>query len=116
MPPCHGGGRGFESRPVRKKGSENSEPFFMPYYVYILKSLVDGTYYKGSTEDYIKRLQEHNSGLSQYTARKVPWVLIYVEQHPDKRSALIRERKLKRCKAEYFEWLVNQPTNFLGIK
>ena len=21
MPPCHGGGRGFESRPVRKKGS-----------------------------------------------------------------------------------------------
>ena len=22
MPPCHGGGRGFESRPVRKRGKQ----------------------------------------------------------------------------------------------
>jgi putative endonuclease len=88
----------------------------MPYYVYILKSSVDGTYYKGSSEDYIKRFQEHNTGLSKYTARKVPWIFIYVEQHTDKRSALIRERKLKRCKAEYFEWLAKQPTNILCIK
>ena len=28
MPPCHGGGRGFESRPVRKKLS-NFESFFV---------------------------------------------------------------------------------------
>src|SRR6478735_8901430 len=28
MPPCHGGGRGFESRPVRKKGLLNCNPFF----------------------------------------------------------------------------------------
>ena len=25
MPPCHGGGRGFESRPVRKKASKKFE-------------------------------------------------------------------------------------------
>jgi hypothetical protein len=28
MPPCHGGGRGFESRPVRKKGGKAFIPFF----------------------------------------------------------------------------------------
>ena len=26
MPPCHGGGRGFESRPVRKKLAEKRTP------------------------------------------------------------------------------------------
>ncbi|RYG36101.1 MAG: GIY-YIG nuclease family protein [Chitinophagaceae bacterium] len=86
----------------------------MPFYVYILKSLKDGTYYKGSTEDYLKRLEYHNQGLSVYTSRKIPWQLIYVEEHADKRSMLIRERKLKKGKADYFEWLVKQPTNILN--
>ncbi|RYG36102.1 MAG: endonuclease, partial [Chitinophagaceae bacterium] len=68
----------------------------MPFYVYILKSLKDGTYYKGSTENYLKRLEYHNHGLSVYTSTKIPWQLIYVEEHADKRSMLIRERKLKK--------------------
>ena len=114
MPPCHGGGRGFESRPVRRKLRRNSELFvFMPYYVYILQSEIDGTYYKGSAADYMKRFSEHNAGLSRYTSSKIPWKLIYVEEHSDKRSALIREKKLKRCKADYFLWLVTQSTNIL---
>jgi len=48
--------------------------------------------------------------------QKIPWELFYVEEQPDKRSMLIRERKLKRCKAEYFEWLRNQPSNILNRK
>jgi putative endonuclease len=115
MLPCHGRGRGFESRPVRK-GFEKSKPFFMPYYVYILKSEKDGTYYKGSSEDYMRRFMEHNEGLSKYTSFKTPWKLIYVEACTDKRSALIRERKLKRCKEEYFEWLTKQVSNILNTK
>jgi putative endonuclease len=86
----------------------------MPYYVYILKSTIDGTYYKGSSENYLKRFDEHNAGLSKYTSHKIPWVLFYAEEHIDRRSALIRERKLKRCKEEYFEWLKTQPTNILN--
>ncbi|MBW7840694.1 MAG: GIY-YIG nuclease family protein [Chitinophagaceae bacterium] len=39
----------------------------MGYYVYILRSEVDGTYYKGSTEDPVRRLQDHNDGRSFYT-------------------------------------------------
>jgi predicted GIY-YIG superfamily endonuclease len=37
------------------------------YYVYILESLSNGDYYKGSTENYLKRFEEHNRGESQYT-------------------------------------------------
>ena len=85
----------------------------MPHYVYIIKSLKDGTYYKGYTEDYERRIIEHNEGLSQFTSSKRPWILVYVELHPDKRSALIREKKLKKCKKEYFEWLMLQPSNIL---
>ncbi|MFL9484869.1 GIY-YIG nuclease family protein [Chitinophagaceae bacterium LWZ2-11] len=86
----------------------------MPYYVYILRSLKDGTYYKGSTENYLKRFEEHNAGLSEYTSHKTPWELIYVEACEDKRNALIREKNLKKCKKEYFEWLRSQPTNLLN--
>jgi putative endonuclease len=83
------------------------------FYVYIIKSLKDGTYYKGFTEDYKKRLEEHNSGLSSFTSGKLPWQLIYVEAHSTKKDALIREKKLKKCKSDYFEWLALQNSNIL---
>ena len=86
----------------------------MIYYVYILKSQIDGTYYKGITSDYINRLKQHNSGLSEYTSHKMPWKLIYIESHLTKKSALIRERKLKKCKSDYFEWLCLQNSNLLN--
>jgi len=85
----------------------------MGYYVYIIKSLRDGTYYKGVSENYERRILAHNAGESTYTSNKTPWELIYVEVHRDKKSALIREKKLKRCKADYFEWLRSQPSNVL---
>jgi putative endonuclease len=86
----------------------------MPFYVYILKSEKDGTYYKGFTENFTRRLQNHNKGLSIFTSSKIPWKLIYVEEHLKKKSALVREKKLKRCKADYFEWLAAQDSNILN--
>ena len=87
----------------------------MAFYVYILKSKKDNSYYKGFTEDYIKRFNDHNNALSTYTSSKCPWELLYVEVHPTKKEALIRERKLKKCKSDYFEWLSKQPTNILKL-
>jgi len=85
----------------------------MSYYVYILRSTIDGTLYKGSSADYIQRFHAHNSGLSRYTRGKTPWELIYVEVHESKTSALIREKKLKRCNRNYLLWLIEQPGNIL---
>jgi putative endonuclease len=86
----------------------------MAHYVYILKSLKDGTYYKRYSPDYKARFEVHNRGDVFYTKRKAPWELFYVEVHADKKSALIREKKLKKCKKDYFEWLQKQPGNILN--
>jgi putative endonuclease len=83
------------------------------YYVYIIKSLSKGIYYKGVTENFERRLEQHNLGLSTYTSNAIPWELVYLEVHETKRAALIREKKLKKNKTVYIEWLIEQPTNLL---
>jgi putative endonuclease len=88
----------------------------MPWYVYILESEIDGDYYKGSTQDYLKRLEEHNTGLSKFTSTKLPWKLRYVEVFSTKKEALLREKQLKRQNRNYLAWLFNQNTNFLSKK
>jgi len=85
----------------------------MPYFVYLLQSEVDGTYYKGSTQDPISRMQQHNAGLSRYTAGKRPWRMVYLEEVADKTSMLIREKKLKRGNKDYFQKLIHGDRNIV---
>jgi len=74
----------------------------MPYIVYILKSLRDGSYYVGSTRDMSERLRRHNQGRSKYTKAKRPWELVFREEYPDRSSAMKREAKIKRRKSSQF--------------
>jgi len=79
----------------------------MPYYVYILQSELDGTFYVGSTCDLDARLARHNQGGSRYTKSKKPWRVIYSEELADKSKALVRERQIKSRKSrEYVETLL----------
>jgi putative endonuclease len=79
----------------------------MCYYVYLLQSEVDLTYYVGSSTNPDLRLVRHNSGGTRYTARKRPWKIVYVERHETKREALIRERFLKKQRnREFYERLI----------
>ena len=84
------------------------------YYVYIIESAVDGDFYKGSTEDYNKRLHEHNNGESQFTRSKVPWKLVFLKVFETKQATLIEEKRLKKCNKEYLRWLITQPQNILN--
>ncbi|MBS1669110.1 MAG: GIY-YIG nuclease family protein [Bacteroidetes bacterium] len=84
------------------------------YYVYIIESLVDRDLYKGSIENYQKRLEQHNNGVSQFTRTKMPWRLVFVQNVPTKKEALIIEKKLKRCNKQYLQWLIKQPVNNLN--
>jgi len=80
----------------------------MSYFVYIIKSLKDDTYYIGSTQDLSERMERHNQGRSTYTKSKKPWKLVYTEQHPDRSSATKREKEVKSKKSkEYIENLVS---------
>ena len=83
----------------------------MDYYVYILHSDQAGVYYKGFTSYPVLRLEEHNTGQSRYTSGKEPWRMVYLEKMPDKKSALIREKQLKRANLNYIKWLIEQSSN-----
>ena len=72
----------------------------MTYFVYILESQQDGSFYIGYTSDLTKRIVYHNSGRSTYTRKKQPWKLIYFEKFTEKRDAIIRERQIKSWKSK----------------
>ena len=79
----------------------------MPFYVYIIQSQIDGSYYIGSTQDIVERLERHNQGRSKYTKTKRPWKLVYSEEHPNRSVAVKREKEIKnRKKKIYIDTLV----------
>jgi putative endonuclease len=79
----------------------------MAYYVYILHSEKDGSYYIGHTADLDERIQRHNLGKSSYTKAKVPWKLVYREVFTTRSEATKREKEIKHMKSrEYVEQLV----------
>ena len=67
----------------------------MKYYVYVLKSKVDGRLYKGFTSRLEERLIEHNLGKTKSTKGYRPWVLVYSEIIEDLEKAVKREKFLK---------------------
>jgi len=83
----------------------------MAYYCYILECS-DGTFYTGWSTDPQRRERQHNLGRgARYTRDRRPVRLVYVEELPDKPSALRRELKIKRLPREKKLKLIadNQP-------
>jgi len=73
------------------------------FYVYILKSLKNGRFYIGSTNNLERRLNEHNSGKSKYTSLTRPFVLIFKEEYLSCSEAMRREKFLKSGRGR--EWI-----------
>ena len=70
----------------------------MMYYVYIIESKTDQSWYYGFSEDPEKRLFYHNEGKSSYTKSKLPWELIFSRSFDIKTEALKFERYLKKTR------------------
>ena len=85
----------------------------MEYFVYIIQSEVDGSFYKGFTENPIQRLNRHNKGETSSTRHLCPWKLIYVESHLTKTEALIREKNLKKASRSRIEALLLNQKNII---
>ena len=81
------------------------------YFIYIIQSDNDHSYYKGFSLNPDARLDQHNQGESHYTSSKIPWRLVYLESFPDKRSALIREKAIKKYGVERIQRLIASPKN-----
>ena len=66
------------------------------HYVYIIKSKRDGSFYTGFTEKSVtERVQEHNEQKSVYTAKKIPWEVVWFCGFQNKLKALDFEKYLK---------------------
>ncbi len=76
------------------------------FFAYILRSLKDGSYYYGSTEDLESRLLEHNAGKVRYTKGHRPYELHYSEQFATRSEALRREKFFKSIAG--YRWLRGQ--------
>ena len=74
------------------------------YFVYIIQSEVDRSFYIGFTQNLIKRLELHNdSELNQgVTRHKIPWRYFFTIRVPDKSTAIKIEKHIKRMKSQSF--------------
>jgi len=67
----------------------------MFYYVYVLQSKKDNSFYVGYTTDLVRRFKQHNDGESQATRPFRPYKLVYYESFIDRADAKHREVYLK---------------------
>ena len=79
------------------------------YYVYIIESVTDKSYYIGQTKDLAERVKRHNLGHSKSTKAKIPWNLVYSKSFNNRGQAVEYEKKLKRQKnKDYLHWLIEK--------
>ena len=65
--------------------------------VYLLASKRNGTLYTGVTSDLARRIGQHKEDLVEGFTRKYGvHVLVYYEWHQDMRSAIAREKQIKK--------------------
>lgn len=67
----------------------------MFYYVYLLQSKKNNSFYIGYTTDLVKRFNQHNKGESQATKPFLPYKLLFYEAFLDRIDAKNREIYLK---------------------
>ena len=78
----------------------------MPF-MYILKCN-DGTYYTGSTYNLEKRLLEHANGQgANYTIKRLPVELVYLEKYDRIDDAFNREKQIQKWSHNKKENLIN---------
>ena len=66
------------------------------FYVYVLKSGKDSSFYIGFAPDLKLRMRKHNQGEVISTKNLRPLKLIYYEAYLSKRDVIMREKQLKR--------------------
>ncbi len=81
------------------------------YYVYILRSIKDGNFYTGYTNNIIKRIIEHNKGRVESTKKRVPFELVYWEGCLNQQDATKREKYLKTAWGK--RYIKNRIHNYL---
>ncbi len=81
----------------------------MEYYVYILASGKNGTFYIGVTDNLVRRVWEHKNNLVKgFTEKYGVHELVYYEQHQNINDAILREKQMKKWKRYWKMKLINK--------
>jgi len=84
------------------------------FYVYILRCS-DGSYYVGHTDNLEERMAEHDrGGVTVYTRKRRPLVLVFSADFQTRQEALERERQIKGWSRAKKEALINGNWERLG--
>ncbi|MCK4664101.1 MAG: GIY-YIG nuclease family protein [Bacteroidales bacterium] len=85
----------------------------MKYFVYILKSEKNESFYIGQTNNLSQRIDRHNKGFEKYTKKFTPWKLFFSTELDSRAKAITLERKLKNLKSrkKINEWIKNFKQN-----
>ncbi|MFA7114618.1 MAG: GIY-YIG nuclease family protein [Candidatus Omnitrophota bacterium] len=79
-------------------------------WLYIVENTVINKFYIGVTKEVQRRVKEHNGKCAKKwaTRQKGEWTLVYSEKFRDKKTALLREKEIKKKKSrEYIKKLIN---------
>ena len=85
----------------------------MNFYVYIIQSQVDRSFYKGFSTQPFTRFVQHNNQEATYTSSKAPWNPVAIFEFNTKSEALIFEKKIKKYDQKRLIALINSDKNIL---
>jgi len=72
------------------------------FFAYVLKSINHEYYYKGHCENLERRLNQHNSGMTESIRPYIPFSLIYFEEFETEKQAIEREKYFKTSAGRRF--------------
>lgn len=75
----------------------------------MLKSLKDGSYYVGISENVSRRLKEHDTGKLKTTAKNKPYKIVFIKEYLDYKTARKHEIWLKKKSIIYKDKLARGP-------
>jgi putative endonuclease len=79
------------------------------YWVYILASQLGGTLYVGVTNNLVRRVYQHRTGLiAGFSKEYCVHRLVYFEPHTDIEAAIRREKRLKKWNRAWKIRLIEQ--------
>ena len=83
---------------------------YFTYFVYILASAPRGTLYIGITNNILRRMWEHQNETdpTSFTTKYNVKHLVYVEQHNNVMTAILREKRLKKWRRTWKFQLITQ--------
>ncbi len=85
------------------------------YYVYIIESLKNNSYYIGQTDNLNKRIERHNKGRNLSTKAYIPWELKWWNEYETRSEAMAIEKKLKGIKKREGLKSFVEKNNFRGV-